>query len=171
MQKINMTRSALLEALKNRIVSCTADMKYPCQPQKGDTEIIYRAPEVYKMRLSNSSHAKKLAPYVILQFVNGIDVQKTGRWEDSTANVRIICVVYDDNEEEGAAMLLNLMDALRLDLLQNPIVGNAFKLDTEAGLESLVYIDDTAPFYGGEMFGTFYCPPIRRGDPTLAVRC
>ena len=162
--EINQTRLALLEALKTRLGEWTGDMRLPAALQKGDVEVIERAPEIYKMRLVNSSHAKKLAPYIIIQFVNGIDVQKTGRWEDSTAVIRMIFVTYCEDEEAGAAQLMNVMDRVRLGLLGEPIVGDAFKLDTDAGLESLVYTDDTAPYYAGEMFGTFFCPPVRRRD-------
>lgn len=160
--EINQTRSALLEALHQRCAAATADMELQTQLQKGDTMEIRRPPDVYKMRLSDSSHFKKLAPYIILQFVNGIDMQKTGRWEDSSAVVRIILCVYSEREDEGSMTLLNVMDRLRLDLLRHPVVGDAFKLDTDQGLESLVYVDDTAPFYGGEMMATFFCPPVPR---------
>lgn len=163
MEIINQTRLALLEALQERVRKLTADMTLPTAPARGDMPPGgVRAPEIYKMRLSNSGHAKKLAPYIIIQYVSGREKQETGRWEDASAVIRLIFVVYDPDEQSGAVALMNVMDRVRIGLLREPVVGNAFKLDTQTGLEDLVYIDDTAPYYGGEMLCTFFCPPTKR---------
>lgn len=157
-----MTRSKLLQDLKLFCEKATADYELPTSLQKGDTDLEVRAPEVYKMRLPNSRDAKKVAPYILIQFVSGVDKQPNGKNSDSTALVRFIFCVYDGNEQEGAMMLLNVMDTVRIQLLKQVVIGKQFKLDTDAGLESLVYPDDTAPYYAGEMVGTFILPPIER---------
>lgn len=46
-------------------------------------------------------------------------------------------------------MLLNLMERLRVALLQQIIIGEQFTLDMNAGLEVLVYPDDTSPLFRG----------------------
>ena len=69
--------------------------------------------------------------------------------------------VYNENEEEGGLMLLNLMERLRIALLRKVVIGRQFKLDLEAGLDTLVY--DTAgrpthPYYLGEMISVWKLP-------------
>ncbi len=157
-----MTRNMFLQAMKEYCEQKTSRFSLPTSIQKGDTERKFRAPEVYKMRLTDSSAAKKLAPYIIVQFVNGMDKQPHGQNSDSTSLVRFIFCVYSADEQEGAMMLLNVMDAVRIGLLKDVVVGWQYKLDTDAGLETLIYSDDTAPYYAGEMIGTFIAPPIER---------
>lgn len=137
-------------------------MKLPTSVQKGDISACEKVPDVYKMRLPNSSAAKKVAPYILIQFVNGIDKQLHTQNADSTAVIRFVFTVFNDDEQDGAMMLVNLMDTVRIELLKKVVVGDCFKLDTDKGLESLVYIEDTAPYYAGEMIGTFFLPPIER---------
>lgn len=157
-----MTRNGMIEALKNYCVAITKDLRLPISIQKGDTKQEFRAPEVYKMRLPNSKDAKKVAPYILIQFVSGVDKQPHGKQSESDSVIRFIFTVYDDNEQEGAMMLLNVMEKLRISLLKDVVIGKRYKLDTDAGLESFVYTDDTAPYYAGEMIGTFKMNPIER---------
>ena len=157
-----MTRSKLLNDLKLFIQDAVKDFRLPTVLQKGDTEVETRPPEVHKMRLPNSRDAKKVAPYILLQLVNGTDKQPHGKPSDSSAVIRIIYCVYCANEEEGAAHLLNVMDAVRIRLLKRVVVGNQFELDTDAGLDTVIYNEDTAPYYAGEMICTFKLPTIER---------
>ena len=157
-----MTLSKLLEDLKDFCVDATKNFKLPTSLQKGDTEIITRAPEVFKMRLPNSRDAKKVAPYILIQAENGIYKQDHGKQADASANVYITFCVYDNDEQEGAMMLLNVMDAVRIRLLRQVVIGDQFKLDTDIGLEFLIFREDTAPYYGGVITATFKMPPIER---------
>lgn len=157
-----MTIFRLLDDLKNFVAEQTKDMKLLCSVQKGDTEQIRRAPDVYKMRLPQSDSAKKLVPYIIIQFVNGVDEEKEGEQAEGSVFIRMIFAVYNDDEQEGALDLLNVMDRVRIALLENIKVGDCFKLDAKKGLESIVYPDDTAPYFAGELVGTFEMPPIHR---------
>lgn len=155
-------RLSMLEALKDFCESKVSLIKLPTSVQKGDTEITERAPEVHIMRLPSSSSAKKYAPYILIQFVNGMDKQMHGRSSDSTSLVRLIFCVYNENEEDGAKMLLNLVETIRVALMKTVVIENRYKLDTDAGLESLMYLDDTAPYFAGELVGTFIEAPIER---------
>ena len=157
-----MTIVALLESLKRFCKKTVKTLDLPTSIQKGDTEQEHRAPEVFKMRLPDSSAAKKVAPYILIQFVNGIDQQQSADHAQSSAVVRFIFCVYDKNVEEGAMMLLNVMETVRIKLLKETVIDDLFKLDREAGLESLVYPENTAPYYAGELVGTFQLPPIER---------
>ena len=59
-------------------------------------------------------------------------------------------------------MLLNLMERLRIALLRERVIGGQFVLDMQTGIESLLYPDNTPPFYLGEMISRWQLPAIRR---------
>jgi len=151
-----MTAVILLEQLKAFTEEATKDLIMPTKMQKGDTEQAYRAAEVHKMRLPDSGSATKKAPYIIHQVITGKDTT------ESQTVIRSIFCVYNDNEEEGGLMLLNLIERVRIALLKAGTVGNQFTLDINAGLERLIYPDDTAPFYAGEMISTWKMPTVKR---------
>ena len=151
-----MTAVILLEQLKAFTEEATKDLIMPTKMQKGDAEQAYRAAEVHKMRLPDSGSATKKAPYIIHQVITGKDTT------ESQTVIRSIFCVYNDNEEEGGLMLLNLIERVRISLLKAGTVGNQFTLDINAGLERLIYPDDTAPFYAGEMISTWKMPTVKR---------
>ena len=64
-------------------------------------------------------------------------------------------------------MLLNLMERLRIAILKKVVIGEQFEIDLEAGLECLVYPDDTAPYFLGEMVSTWKMPTIKREVPQI----
>ena len=92
----------------------------------------------------------------------GKDSQQPAQKEESAAVVRSIFCVYNEDEQEGALMLLNLMERLRIELLKKGVVGNQFALNMEMGIEYLIYPDDTAPFYAGEMISNWLLPSVER---------
>lgn len=155
-----MTRVKLLEDLKNLCVEATEHLMLPTAVQKGDTNVETRPPDVYKMRLPDSNDYKKKAPYMIIQYVQGR--QKQGIEPENSAVVRIIFCVYSDDEQVGSTMLLNVMDCVEHKLMKDVVVGDQYHLDVENGIESLVYTDETAPYYGAEITCTFYLPEILR---------
>lgn len=157
-----MNRVILLEKLKEHTVNSTADLILPTRMQKGDANEGSRPADVYLMRLSDSTAAQKKAPYIIHQLITGKDIQQEGESESAFTTIRSIFCVYNDNEEEGSLMLLNLMERLRISLLKQIIIGDQFQLDLKAGLETLIYPDDTAPYYAGEMLSTWRIPAIQR---------
>lgn len=157
-----MNRIALLEALKDYTKETVADIIMPTRQQKGDPTGGHRAVDIHLMRLPDSSAATKKAPYIIHQLINGVDIQRTGRQVSSSVSVRSICCVYHPDEEEGALLLLNLMERLRVRLLKEVVIAGQFELDLESGLEMLVYPDDTAPYYAGELFSTWKLPAVQR---------
>ncbi|MDF2984887.1 MAG: hypothetical protein K0R50_397 [Eubacterium sp.] len=156
-----MNRITLLEQFKLFTKESTGDIIMPVKLQKGDIEQTYRNADVYLMRLKDSNSAQKKAPYIIHQLITGKDIQPQGQNISASAIIRSIFCVFNDNEEEGALMLINLMERLRIELLKQVVIGKQFQLDLEAGLESLVYPDDTAPYYCGEMISTWKIPVVR----------
>lgn len=159
-----MTRIDLLEQLRAFTRETTADLLMPVKEQPGDggEPPAPRSADVYLMRLPDSKSARKKAPYIIHQLITGRDVQPAGQRESAGAVVRTICCVYSGDEQEGGLMLLNLMERLRIALLRKVVIGKRYQLDLEAGLEVLVYPDDTAPYFIGEMVSTWKLPKIER---------
>lgn len=151
-----MTAVILLEQLAAFTEEATKDLIMPTKMQDGDDEPIFRSAEVHKMRLPDSRSAKKKAPYIIHQVITGKDTTA------SSAVVRSIFCVYNEREDEGGLMLLNLMERLRITLLKAGTVGEQFTLDINAGMERMIYPDDTAPFYAGEMISTWKMPRVER---------
>ena len=148
------------------------DLKLPVRIQTNDDkdainedpEKEWRVPDVYLMRLPDSKEAKKKAPYVIVQLGPTGDMQDERQLDDAYATIRIVCCVYDKNEQTGALNLLNLAGRIRIGLLKACTFGDndAFVLDKTEKLEFLAYPDDTAPYYAGEMIGVWHLPPIKR---------
>ena len=157
-----MNRITLLEQLRDITKSATGDIILPVKEQKGDAEKITRAADIHLMRLPDSRAAQKKAPYIIHQLITGKDIQPQGEDESASAVVRSIFCVYNDDEEEGSLMLVNLMERLRIHLLKQVVIGDQFQLDLVAGLESIIYPEDTAPYYAGEMVSTWILPAIQR---------
>lgn len=137
-------------------------MLLPVKPQKSDPHPADRAPLVFKMRLPDSKQAERHAPYILHQLITSQDRQQPGEDMKSYAQVRSVMVTYNENEQDGAMALLNMMERLRISLLRDVVIGDQFELDTEAGVECLIYPEDTAPFYRGEMVTTWKLPSIKR---------
>lgn len=158
-----MNRIDLLEQLKIVTAAEIKDIILPVRLQKGDDAQQYRAADVHLMRLPDSSAAQKKAPYIIHQLITGKDAQAQGEQSSASTVIRsIFCVFNDSSEEEGALMLLNLMERLRIRLLRQVVIGGRYQLDLVSGVESLVYPDETAPYFAGEMISTWILPAIKR---------
>lgn len=157
-----MTLVNLLEQLKAVTDDAVKDLLLPVRTQKGDAVIADRPAAVYKMRLPDSTSAIKKAPYIIHQIVTSKDTQPSGQLEAGSAVARSIFCVYCNDEQEGAMHLLNLMERLRIRLLQDVVIGGQFELDLEAGVETLIYPENTAPYFAGEMSTTWKMPSVGR---------
>lgn len=157
-----MTRTQLIEDLKVLIEDTLKDFILPTKLKKGDAEQEFRAPIVYKQRVPDSKSATDKAPCVLLQLTDGDDIQNAGDQLRSTASIRIVFMIYDKEEQEGAMALLEVMERVRIRLLELIHLNNQYALDVTAGLSTTVYNDDTAPFYIGEMITTWQMPPVKR---------
>ncbi len=158
-----MTKVELLEQLKLFTLEATKDLILPVACQKTDKEPpLPRAASIYMTRLPDSKAAMKKAPYILHQIISGQDVQIPGQLDIALATVRSIFCVYHSDEQEGGLALLGLMERLRIALLETGIIGKQFLLSREAGLESLVYPENSAPYYAGEIISTWRLPTIER---------
>ena len=157
-----MNRTELLDALKEFTKTATKELILPVRVQKNNPEAMPRAAEVYKMRLPDSKSSKDKAPYILHQVITGKDVQPTGQPVDCRTTIRSIFVVYCEDEQEGGLNLLNLMERLRIALLQQHVIGKKYELNLQEGVETLIYPDDTAPYFMGEMVTVWNLPPVQR---------
>ncbi|MBR2941839.1 MAG: hypothetical protein IKB82_00420 [Clostridia bacterium] len=157
-----MTRIVLLEQLRDFSKAVTSEIIMPVKMQDGDDAPQFRAADVYLMRLPDSRAATKKAPYILHQLITGNDTQRSGERCESSAMVRSIFCVYSKDEQEGALLLLNLMERVRIELLRKVVIGRQFTLDLEASLETLIYPDDTAPYFAGELISTWHLPAVER---------
>ena len=162
-----MTRNILLDRFKEFTEAATKDVICPVRMQKGDTEQKYRAAAVYKMRLPDGTQASKKAPFILHQVITGRDFQPEGDLCEGRTVVRSVFAVYHDDEQEGALLLLELMETLRVALLRQVIIGDQFELDLQEGLEMLTYPEYTAPYFAGEMISTWKMPAVKREVPEL----
>ena len=171
-----MTRIILLERLREFTEECTRDLLLPVQMQDEDEEPPPdRSVAVYTPCLPELSAYARKAPFVTHEIVTGKDSLKQDagggvKRPQSDAVVRTCFCVYHENEQEGRLALLNLMERLRIALLEEVVIGKQFKLDLDAGVETLVYPGNpnqtaVSPFYLGEMITTWKLPIIERKVP------
>jgi len=162
-----MTSVILLEVLKERTESAVKDLLMPIKPTKDAPDADIRAPTVYIARLPDEKASNKYAPYILHTVLNTSYRQEPGDMPLGLVNVRSLFCMYSPDEQEGGLYLLNCMERVRIDLMSNPIVGRQFRLDFEGGIEQLVYPDDTAPFYLGEMMTVWKMPTVRREERSV----
>ena len=169
-----MTKVVLLERLKEFTEEHIGDLLLPVQPQEDDENPTDRAATVYIPRLPELRAYAQKAPFITHGAVTGKDGlgqhPNGARFPRSSAVVRTCFCVYHPQEQEGELALLNLMERLRIALLEEAVIGGQFRLDLEAGVETLVYPGNpnqtaSSPFYLGEMITTWRLPPIDRKVP------
>lgn len=169
-----MTKITLLECLQAFTVEHTGDLLLPVQPQEDDETPPNRAADVYIPSLPELRSYARKAPFVTHEVVTGKDVAVQrpggGKYMQSSAVVRSCFCVYDPDEQKGKLALLALMERQRIALLEEVVIGKQFKLDLDAGVETLVYPGNpnqtaVSPFYLGEMITTWQLPIIERKIP------
>lgn len=162
-----MTSIILLDRLRDFTEEAVKDLILPVALPDEDMEPPPpRAPLVFRARLPEFSDAVEKAPYVLHQLVTRKDVQPAGQLISAQVVVRTVFCVYSEDAQEGGMQLLNLMERLRIKLLERRVIGKQFRLDMGAGLDSLVYPDDgehpTAPYFLGEMYSIWKIPSNER---------
>ncbi len=119
-----------------------------------------RAAEVHLMRLPNKDAETNRIPYVLLQFLTGIDEQAEGKFPDSECRIRIVAAVYSEDGGAGSMDLLNVITRIRIALLKTGVIGKQFTL--RKPLEYTVYPDETGAYYFGEILTIWGIPAIQR---------
>ena len=154
-----MTPEILLDQLKLFIEAKTAGIMLPVKTAP-NAPPIERAAEVWPMRLPTKEHETKSIPYIILQLVNGTDEKDEYGADVSGCFVRLVFGVYSEDASKGGLWLLNLMMTVRTALLKQQLIGGQFVL--EPPVEWLIYPDNTAPYFFGEMATNWTLPTIER---------
>ena len=105
-----MTRTVLLERLRDVTKEATEGVLLPVRRQKGDGEsLLPRPAKIYLMGLPEAGAAVKKAPYILHQIVTGKDTQKPGDFQpEAQAVVRSVFCVYHEDGQEGSLALLGL---------------------------------------------------------------
>ena len=158
-----MTRTVLLECLKSFTENAVGDIIMPVRQQKEDREPPPPRPAaVHLMGLAKGAAEQKAVPYIVHQLLAGKDSQAAGSRPAAVSVVRSLFCVYSEYDEEGGLLLLGLMERLRVAMMRQVLIGKQFQLNLEEGLEALIYPDNTAPYYIGEMISTWMMPGIKR---------
>lgn len=166
-----MDRVNLLYALKGFTEETTKGVKLPVRLQKADKDKLLpspdgseqtRSPVVFLMRVPDNSSATKKAPYILHQIITGKDKQERDSQSESSATVRSIFCVYHEDGQEGGIALLQLIERWRIAVMKQRVIENRYEVDMEAGMEQLIYPDNTAPYYIGEVVSVWSVPPVER---------
>lgn len=158
-----MTKNEFLDVLCAWTLEVTKNWTMAVRPHRdGRTKNPTGKVQVFKMRVPQGEDAYNYVPYIIHQVVTGRDYQEDGRLDKSMAQVRSIFAVYNTDEQEGSLQLLELMELVRVNLLKQVSLKGQFVLERSNALEMLIYTDNTAPYYAGEMVTTWNMPAIQR---------
>lgn len=157
-----MTPIILLEELKKFIEQKTKDiiLQVKVNSKSGSDEPKERAANIHKMKLPSKDAETKQIPYILLQFLTGKDTQEEGQYSESECQIRIVVATYSEDGSEGALDVLNVLTRIRSSLLKEGVISKQFLI--KKPLEYIVYPDDTAPYYLGEMITVWNIPSIER---------
>lgn len=154
-----MTGTDLLQSLKAFIEHALSELRLPVRNLGNPVGEAPRPPHVYLMRLPERQDLKDKIPYILLQFIEGEDIQPDGAPRSSLCTIRLIFAVYDRNGQESNLRLLELMERVRFHLLKTTRIGGKFIL--QSPLERIVYPDMEEPCYAiGEMMTKWTAPSV-----------
>lgn len=158
-----MNRIMLLEALKQRQSEDLKDLLMPTAPKK-DKPSELRTVEIFKGKLPDRKSETEKAPYIVNAVLNSNFYRNPGEEPTGLCTIRSTICVYNEHQEEGILMVLNILERLRISWLKNPIVDGVFELlfDEEHQIQDLVYPDDTAPFFMADLVTVWKLPPVER---------
>lgn len=155
-----MTPIVLLDCLESFIKEKTANIKLQVRVMNSSQEEKTRAAEIYKMGLPSKDAKIQRIPYILLQILTGKDDKSGTAPEESICQIRIVVGIYAENDNEGGYDVLNVLLRIRSELKKICIIGGYFALQNP--LEYIVYPDNIAPYYFGEMITNWSMPTIQR---------
>lgn len=159
-----MTPIELLEGLQTFIEKATNDLLLPQKPVTGKPQAGPAPAAVFKMGIpapeGNPENQTNRIPYILLQLFTGKDSQNSGEDPESECKIRIVFAVYGQDKSTGMMDLLNLMTRTRISLIEAGVISDMFLL--KKPLEWLIYLEQTSPYYLGEMITVWEMPEIKR---------
>ena len=161
-----MTPLDLLDALKDYIENEIKGLVLPTRVDRKSGKTPERPAEVHELALPDKKSETERIPYVLLKFLTGKDDQEPGEPLESECKIRIVAAVYSENKAEGEKHLLNLLTRIRLAFLRDGSVADRYLL--KPPLEMIVYQDNTAPYFLGEMVMGWTLPPVYLEPPFAA---
>ena len=161
-----MTPLDLLDEMKVYVEREIKDLILPTRVDRRKGETPERPAEVHTMALPNKKAETERIPYVLLQFLTSKDEQEPGEHPESSCKIRIVAATYSENKAEGSRCLLNLLTRIRLAFLRDGSVADRYLL--KPPLEMIVYQDNTAPYFLGEMVMGWTLPPVYLEPPFAA---
>lgn len=156
-----MTPIILLESVAEFIEEKTADILLNVRVRH-DSEKKQRAAEVFRMNLPDASDKTSRVPYILVQLINGKDNNQPGTVEESIHTIRIVCVTYSEDPQQGSMDVLNLILRLRHEMELAGVVNEEFCL--QYPLEYIIYPDNTPPYFIGEMVTHWSIPALERKE-------
>lgn len=160
-----MTPIDLLDALADFCEDKTADMKLETSHRRGEP-VRYRAPIVYRMDVPKKEDEERTVPYIIIQILTGKDEQPSANEPCSVVNIRIVASAFSEDMGEGKLNVLNVLDRIRLGLLERKPIGGHFVL-TES-IEWAIDPRSVSTYHFGEMLVSFEMPPIYPESSSLS---
>lgn len=155
-----MTPVILLDCLESFVREKTSDIKLQVRVTNSPHEEKMRAALIYKMGLPGKEERIRRIPYILMQVLSGKDDSPGQGMEQSICQVRIVVGIYAENDSEGGYDVLNVLLRIRSELKKTGVIGGYFALHNP--LEYIVYPDNTAPYYFGEMMTNWSMPVIER---------
>lgn len=156
-----MTPVILLEKLKAFISDKIGDYEFPVKTKEEEPQL--RKLKIFKMGVPSKNTTAENAPYVLLQVYDGEDRReakdKKEGLPDSTCFIRILAVMYTEDEEEGRLQALEVITSIRLELEKAGVID---EFELLMPLTYTVYTDNTYPYFIGEINTLWRLPPIKR---------
>jgi len=114
-----MNADALMENLEYALAEATKKLQLPTQ--KGE----YTAPKIARGYLpaKNPKSDQEDIPCVIVRLLGDETTD-----EDTTAQVKIICIAYSEDDEQGWRELLTIMDPIKTYLLEHRNIGGCYRI-------------------------------------------
>lgn len=151
-----------LECIKRFTERAVDNIILPLRMQEEDVVERERGFEVHLMRLPDPTSYTKKAPYILHQLFNSTDVQMRGERTDTSALLRTIFCVYDDDAEQGSLRLIQSVERFRIALLKQRVIAERYELNAEQGLTTEYYTEDTYPYYFAEVNSVWKLPSVER---------
>lgn len=155
-----MTPIILMDSLEEFIRNATKSIILPCRVRNDLNDVKERPAEVFKMNLPKKEDEKQRVPYILLQFIKGIDEREEGKYPLGSCSIRIVVVTYSEDRGTGEYDVLNIILKIRSELEKTGCLDCLF--DLLYPLEYLIYDGgETYPYYVGEMMTNWSLPVPR----------
>lgn len=149
----------LVDELRKELQECLKDMVLPVKRKYQVEGQQYRPIEVHQYGMRDPDEEPYI-PYALVQHLNGKDQHDPETGERvSTAHLRIVVTIYEQDENEGMKALENIMQRIRMHLWRKTTLCERYQL-TE--LEYVMIPDNSEKYYLGDIMTLWIVPPISR---------